>query len=139
MRGSRGGGGGGRCPDPHPPTTENHKATKPAFNVGPLSARWWPTYSGIWILSPLINSTKTVKVGPPLKILWIRTWIIIRNAFLLCILKKIIWALKHDFVACEQQRCRCYDIKPVRKEEGKSYWKIPLCDDDATRENNAHN
>ena len=28
----------------------------------------------------------------------------------------------------------CYDIKPVRKEEGKSYWKIPLCDDDATRE-----
>ena len=28
----------------------------------------------------------------------------------------------------------CYDIKPIRKEEGKSYWKIPLCDDDATRE-----
>ena len=28
----------------------------------------------------------------------------------------------------------CYDIKPVRKEEGKSYWKIPFCDDDATRE-----
>ena len=28
----------------------------------------------------------------------------------------------------------CYDIKPVRKEEGKSYWKFPLCDDDATRE-----
>ena len=28
----------------------------------------------------------------------------------------------------------CYDIKPVRKEEGKSDWKIPLCDDDATRE-----
>ena len=28
----------------------------------------------------------------------------------------------------------CNDIKPVRKEEGKSYWKIPLCDDDATRE-----
>ena len=28
----------------------------------------------------------------------------------------------------------CYDIKPVRKEEGKSYWKIPLGDDDATRE-----
>ena len=29
---------------------------------------------------------------------------------------------------------QCYDIKPVRKEEGKSYWKIPLCDDEATRE-----
>ena len=28
----------------------------------------------------------------------------------------------------------CYDIKPVRKEEGKSFWKIPLCDDDATTE-----
>ena len=28
----------------------------------------------------------------------------------------------------------CYDIKAVRKEEGKSYWKIPLWDDDATRE-----
>ena len=28
----------------------------------------------------------------------------------------------------------CYDIMPVRKEEGKSYWKIPFCDDDATRE-----
>ena len=33
-----------------------------------------------------------------------------------------------------EQVCLCYDIKPVRKEEGKSYWKIPLCDDDATRE-----
>ena len=28
----------------------------------------------------------------------------------------------------------CYDIMPVRKEEGKSYWKIPFCDDDAARE-----
>ena len=34
----------------------------------------------------------------------------------------------------ETSVCNCYDIKPVRKEEGKSYWKIPLCDDDATRE-----
>ena len=25
-------------------------------------------------------------------------------------------------------------LQRVRKEEGKSYWKIPLCDDDATRE-----
>ena len=30
--------------------------------------------------------------------------------------------------------CSCYDIKLVRKEEGKFYWKIPLGDDDATRE-----
>ena len=28
----------------------------------------------------------------------------------------------------------CYDIKPVRTKEGKSYWKIPLGHDDATRE-----
>ena len=28
----------------------------------------------------------------------------------------------------------CYDIKPVRKEEGKFYWKIPLGDDNVTRE-----
>ena len=39
----------------------------------------------------------------------------------------------HRQTAHTQIRC-CYDIKPVRKEEGKSYWKIPLCDDDATRE-----
>ena len=33
-------------------------------------------------------------------------------------------------------RClyECYDIKPVRTKEGKSFWKIPLGDDDATRE-----
>ena len=36
--------------------------------------------------------------------------------------------------SCSPNQCQCYDIKPVRKEEGKSYWKIPLCDDDATRE-----
>ena len=36
---------------------------------------------------------------------------------------------------CINELCTvCYDIKPVRKEEGKFYWKIPLCDDDATRE-----
>ena len=37
-----------------------------------------------------------------------------------------------ELVLCNSNKC--YDIKPVRKEEGKSYWKIPLCDDDATRE-----
>ena len=39
--------------------------------------------------------------------------------------ENLIWDLHYKY---------CYDIKPVRKEEGKSYWKIPLCDDDATRE-----
>ena len=45
MRGYRGGWGGGRGPDPYPLSNtgldplENHKATKPAFNVGPSSAR----------------------------------------------------------------------------------------------------
>ena len=32
----------------------------------------------------------------------------------------------------------CYNIKQVRKEDGKSNWKIPLCDDDATREKIMH-
>ena len=51
---------------------EKHKATKPAsmlshhqhasetpfqlhFNGVSLAGRWWPAYSGIWILPPLIN------------------------------------------------------------------------------------
>ena len=54
-----------------------------------------------------------------------------------CLMRK---NLSYD---CEQQMStrlrhaqsgQCYVIKPVRKEEGKSYWKIPLCNDDATRE-----
>ena len=46
------------------------------------------------------------------------------------------WYLLHRHVLIIQELSgsACYDIKPVRKEEGKSYWKIPLCDDDATRE-----
>ena len=39
-----------------------------------------------------------------------------------------------EYCQLEWRVVLCYDIKPVRKEEGKSYWKIPLCDDDATRE-----
>ena len=66
MRRSR--GGGERGPDPPPPLEnqkakgfqrnkgpdplEKHKATKPAFNVEPLSA---VALRAIWILSPLIN------------------------------------------------------------------------------------
>ena len=37
----------------------------------------------------------------------------------------------------ERERCQtaqCYNIKPIRQEEAKSYLKIPLGDDDATRE-----
>ena len=70
-------------PDPPPPTEnykhigfltntgpdplENHKATQPAFNAGPPSARvslacrWWPDFSCIWIHS------LTKKIGPFLK------------------------------------------------------------------------
>ena len=47
--------------------------------------------------------------------------------------RKIIW-LNVCQTNNEPKSHWCYDIKPVRKEEGKSYWKIPLCDDDATRE-----
>ena len=39
-----------------------------------------------------------------------------------------------SFRTTKYYQYKCYDIKPVRKEEGKSYSKIPLCDDDATRE-----
>ena len=35
--------------------------------------RWWLTFSGIWILSPLIK--KVVIVGPPDKTFWIIYWI----------------------------------------------------------------
>ena len=54
---------------------KNHKATKPAFTVGPLSdrqrntvsltGRWWPS-QGIWILS----STKKKKTLSKLDPLW---------------------------------------------------------------------
>ena len=47
-----------------------------------LAGRWWPAYSGILILSPLINLKKKngkknlVTVGPSLKkTFWIRAWI----------------------------------------------------------------
>ena len=65
-------------PDP----MKNHKATKPAFNVGPSSARhrnaikWrigggpkMTPFSGVWIPSPLF---KEKNVGPPDKTFWIR-------------------------------------------------------------------
>ena len=42
--------------------------------------------------------------------------------------------LLREMFPCVVVTSPCYDIKLVRKEEGKSYWKIPLCDDDATRE-----
>ena len=41
---------------------------------------------------------------------------------------------KRDEGSDKSGQRNCYDIKPVRKEEEQSYWKIPLCDDDATRE-----
>ena len=76
MRGSRGGGAGvwnplenhkniGFLRNTGQDPLKNHKATKPAFNDGPL-------YSGIWILPPLIKQKKKkrkkkhVKIGPSL-------------------------------------------------------------------------
>ena len=38
------------------------------------------------------------------------------------------------FVLFCSRKVNCYNIKPVRTKEGKSYWKIPPGDDDATRE-----
>ena len=48
---------------------ENHKATKPVFNVGPTSARQENAISGIWILSSTHQlkkqQQKLVRVGSP--------------------------------------------------------------------------
>ena len=52
-----------------------------------------------------------------------------RPVCLLMTFSTLYTTLPHNLI-----KDKCYDIKPVRKEEGKSYWKIPLCDDDATRE-----
>ena len=48
-------------------------------------------------------------------------------------LSLLLFFLGTDWMKNNRKRV-CYDIMPVRKEEGKSYWKIPFCDDDATRE-----
>ena len=64
MCGSRGGGGQaensqniGILSNTGPDPLQNHKATKPAFNVGPakhhlngvsLAGRWWADFSSIW-------------------------------------------------------------------------------------------
>ena len=45
-----------------------------------------------------------------------------------------LWGFCLLVLICYVVLCTCYDIKPVRMKEGKSYWKIPLGDDDATRE-----
>ena len=44
---------------------KNHKATKPAFNVGPLMAFRWRAYIGIWILP---QTKKNVKDSPLTKL-----------------------------------------------------------------------
>ena len=46
----------------------------------------------------------------------------------------VFFCFCHFLIWCPGSGMVCYDIMPVRKEEGKSYWKIPFCDDDATRE-----
>ena len=81
MGGSRGGGGGDRGLDPYlknhknigflsntgPYPLKNHKATKPAFNVGPSSAG---LYAGLWWYlgppSPFQKNNNIVIVRPPL-------------------------------------------------------------------------
>ena len=66
------------APDPH----ENHKATKPAFNVGPISAHQWRFAGGpimarfYWYLdslSPSSTNKNVVKVelDPSYKTFWV--------------------------------------------------------------------
>ena len=45
------------------------------------------------------------------------------------------YASTFPMASCNKKTCMLrHKAGQVRKEEGKSYWKIPLCDDDATRE-----
>ena len=104
MRGSRGGGGGGRGSGPPlknhknigflsntgsiPWNSQSYEAIiqwwaiigKPAkrhLNGNSLAGRWWPAFSGIWILSPsLKNIVRVAELDrtPSDKTFWIRTW-----------------------------------------------------------------
>ena len=66
---------------------ENHKATKPAFNVEHLNGvwlagQWWPAYSGILILSPLIKKKKRCQSWTPSGItFWIRAWLYYKESY----------------------------------------------------------
>ena len=75
----RGGGAGGPDPLPlknhrnigfpcysGPDPLKNHKATKPAFNVGPSSAGQPMLAHLWWYLDPVSPHKSPVKVGPPL-------------------------------------------------------------------------
>ena len=53
--------------------TNIHTLAKRNLNGVSLAGRWWPAYSYIWILSPLIKFKKTCKsLTPSDKIFWIR-------------------------------------------------------------------
>ena len=58
----------------------------------------------------------------------------VRHVFCKALLVFLSYLLNKTSGLVAHENSTCYDIKPVRKEEGKSYWKITLCDDDATRE-----
>ena len=90
-------------PDP----LKNHKATKPAF-IGPpakrhlngvsLAGRWWPIYSGIWILYPLIiffKKKNVIKFGLPLtKFLDPRMTWIFEVEYWVCYDYPLLWKMK---------------------------------------------
>ena len=44
----------------------HQSASETPFNGVSLAGRWWPAFSAIWILFPLIKQKKPVRVGPPL-------------------------------------------------------------------------
>ena len=52
-------------------------ASETPFNGVSLAGRWWPAYSGTWILPPLINfkNKRCQSWIPSDKTFWIRAWI----------------------------------------------------------------
>ena len=67
-----------KLPSQHSMLGHNRHASETPLNGALLASRWWPVYSGIWILPPLINlKTKTQKKQgqswtPSDKTFWIR-------------------------------------------------------------------
>ena len=58
----KGVGGGAGGPDPPPGKSQKYSKTGVSLLNGvSLACRWWPAYSGIWILSPLNNQQKKKK------------------------------------------------------------------------------
>ena len=115
-----------------------------------LIIKLWQIFLGFYTL---LTIHRTRKYGSPQSVTW---WLIYMcrtssqgnacNQYCVLTLTIFLW---YNLLVCACSKVKaekfankaskskfwhhCYDLKPVRKEEGKFYWKIPLGDDDATR------